>query len=418
MDAAPREAQPAESLPVTERSAEERSNILRLYAARAVRGFGDGFAVIILPAYLSEIGYSPLQIGIVATAALFGSAVMTLAVGFFASRHDLRNLLLVCAGLMVATGLALPGFEHLAFVIVIVFFGTMNPSTGDIGVHVPLEHAALARITSDQVRTRVFARYSLAGALATAVGALAAATPDVLASSGSDKVSALKAMFYCYAALGLVSAALYWGLPHAKAQPSRPGTRPLGPSRGIVYRLAALFSVDAFAGGFAVQSLVALWLFEQFGMSLAAASIFFFWANALSAFSYPLAARLSERIGLVNTMVFTHIPSSVCLIVAAFSPDITVVLALLLVRAALSQMDVPTRTSYVMAVVTPAERPAAASVTAVPRSLASSISPTLAGAMLATAVPGLPLVICGGLKIAYDLALLYWFRHIRPPEER
>jgi len=418
MATVPAEVEPAERIPVVEQIAGERSNIVRLYAARAVRGFGDGFAAIVLPAYLSEIGYTPLQIGIVATAALFGSAVMTLAVGFFAPRHDLRNLLLVCAGLMVATGLALPNFEHLAFVAAIVFIGTMNPSTGDIGVHVPLEHAALARITSDQDRTRIFARYSLAGALATAAGALAAAVPAVLASSGIDKVTALKAMFYCYGALGLVGAAFYWGLPHAKAQPSNPGTSALGPSRGIVYRLAALFSLDAFAGGFAVQSLVALWLFEQFGMSLVAASVFFFWANTFAAFSYPVAAWLSKRIGLVNTMVFTHIPSSICLILAALSGNLTIVLALLLVRAALSQMDVPTRTSYVMAVVTPAERPAAASVTAVPRSLASSISPTLAGALLATAFPGLPLIICGSLKIAYDLSLLYSFRHIRPPEER
>lgn len=188
--------------------------------------------------------------------------------------------------------------------------------------------------------------------------------------------------------------------------------------RGIVYRLAALFSLDAFAGGFAVQSLVALWLFERFDLSLAEASLFFFWSNVLAAFSYPVAARLAKRFGLVNTMVFTHIPSSLCLIIAAVSPNLIVVLVLLLVRSALSQMDVPTRTSYVMAVVTPAERPAAASVTAVPRSLASSLSPAFAGALLATSFSGLPLVVCGVLKISYDLSLLWSFRHIKPPEER
>jgi MFS family permease len=192
----------------------------------------------------------------------------------------------------------------------------------------------------------------------------------------------------------------------------------LGPSRRTVYRLAALFSLDAFAGGFAVQSLVALWLFQRFGLSLTAASAFFFWSNVLAAFSYPVAARLGRRFGLVNTMVFTHIPSSLCLIVAALSWNLTVVLALLLVRAALSQMDVPTRTSYVMAVVTPPERTAAASVTAVPRSLASSISPAIAGALLATSFAALPLVICGCLKIAYDMALLMSFRHVKPPEEQ
>jgi MFS family permease len=185
-----------------------------------------------------------------------------------------------------------------------------------------------------------------------------------------------------------------------------------------VYRLAALFSLDAFAGGFAVQSLVALWLFERFNLSLAEASLFFFWSNVLAAFSYPVAARLAKRFGLVNTMVYSHIPSSLCLIVAAVSPSLTIVLVLLLVRSALSQMDVPTRTSYVMAVVTPAERPAAASVTAVPRSLASSLSPAMAGALLATPFTGLPLVVCGTLKIAYDILLLWSFRHIKPPEEQ
>jgi MFS family permease len=225
-------------------------------------------------------------------------------------------------------------------------------------------------------------------------------------------------MFYVYAALGLLGATLYSCLPRAAAQEPATRATALGPSRRTVYKLAALFSLDSFAGGFVVQSLLALWLFERFDLSLAAASAFFFWSNVLTAFSYPVAARLGRRFGLVNTMVFTHIPSSICLILAAFSPNLTIVLGLLLVRSALSQMDVPTRTSYVMAVVTPAERTAAASVTAVPRSLASSISPALSGALLSTTFAALPLVICGVLKIVYDLALLYSFRHIKPPEEQ
>jgi predicted MFS family arabinose efflux permease len=244
-----------------------------------------------------------------------------------------------------------------------------------------------------------------------------AAAPDLLGVIGIGKLTALKMLFYAYAGLGALSALLYARLPHAEMKSAAP-VAALGPSRGIVYKLAALFSVDSFAGGFAVQSLIALWLFERFDLSLTAASVFFFWTNLLAAFSYPVAARLARRFGLVNTMVFTHIPSSLCLIVAAFVPNLIVVLGLLLVRAALSQMDVPTRTSYVMAVVTPEERPAAASVTAVPRSLASAIGPTIAGALLSTTVTGLPLVICGVLKIAYDVALLYSFRHIKPPEEQ
>jgi hypothetical protein len=299
-----------------------------------------------------------------------------------------------------------------------MFVGTMNPSTGDIGMLVPLEQTMLAHGAADHDRTRTFARYSLIGAVATAAGALAAAAPDGLVAIGIGRLSALTVMFYLYAGLGLVCAALYVRLPPTRSAEQRPEAAALGPSRGIVYKLAALFSLDSFAGGFAVPSLIALWLFERFDLSLASASLFFFWSNVLTAFSYPVAAHLALRFGLINTMVFTHIPSSVCLILAAISSNLWLVLALLLVRSALSQMDVPTRTSYVMAVVTPPERTAAASVTAVPRSLASSVSPALAGALLATPFAGLPLVICGVLKIAYDLSLLVMFRHTKPPEEQ
>jgi len=393
-----------------------RSNILLLYVARGVRGFGDGFATIILPAYLTAIGYDPIQIGIVVTASLLGTALLTLAIGAIAPRYDLRTLMLIGASLMTLTGLAFPNFEHIAFIVAVAFVGTVNPSTGDLGVLVPLEHAMLALGVPDQERTHAFARYSLIGALSMAAGTLAAATPDFITAAGVGKLCAFKLMFYAYAVLGIVSASLYRCLPHARMAEASPQT-PLGPSRGVVFKLAALFSLDAFAGGFIVQSLLALWLFQRFDLSVSTAGVFFFWAGTLSAFSYPIAARLAQRIGLINTMVFTHIPSSVFLILAAFSSNLNVVLALLLLRAALSQMDVPTRTSYVMAVVTPAERAAAASVTTVPRSLAAAVSPTFAGVLLTTAFSGLPLVVCGTLKIVYDLALLYSFRHIKPPEE-
>jgi len=394
------------------------ADVLNLYAARAARGFGDGFAAIILSAYLLEIGFNPFQIGLVATAALLGSAATTLAVGLLAPRYHLRTLLLACAALMVVTGIAFPSLQHLVFIAVVAFIGTINPTTGDIGVHVPLEQAALAHRASDAERTQIFARYSLIGALSIAAGALAAGAPDLLVSLGMGRTGALQMMFYVYAALGLIGALFYSRLPRAEMTETAPRATALGPSRRRVYQLAALFSLDAFAGGFTVQSLMALWLFERFDLSLAAASAFFFWSNVLSAFSYPVAARLGKRFGLVNTMVFTHIPSSICLILAAFSPSLTVVLALLLVRSALSQMDVPTRTSYVMAVVTPPERTAAASVTAVPRSLASAISPAMSGALLSTSFLGLPLILCGVLKIVYDLSLLFSFRHIKPPEEK
>jgi MFS family permease len=392
------------------------SPISLLYAARGLRGFGDGFAIIILPAYMTALGYDAIAVGLVATSSLLGTALMTLVVGWLAPRHDLRALMLLGAGLMAATGLAFPSVEHLVLIALVAFVGTINPSAGDLGVLVPLEHAALARSASNEQRTHVFARYSLIGALSAAAGSLAASLPDFLVESGSTRLSAFRVMFYAYAALGIASAALYGRVPRVRREEQ---TRhvPLGPSRGTVYKLAALFSIDAFAGGFIAQSLLVLWLFERFDLSLSAAGLFFFWSSTLSAFSYPVAAWIAKRVGLVNTMVFTHIPSSIFLILAAFSPNLYVALGLLLLRAALSQMDVPTRTSYVMAVVTPAERPAAASMTAVPRSLASAISPAISGALLATAFSGLPLVVCGMLKIAYDLALLFSFRHIKPPEE-
>jgi MFS family permease len=391
-------------------------NLLLLYCARALRGFGDGFATIVLPVYLASIGFNAAQIGLVATAALLGTAVLTLGVGLVAPRHDLRKFLIAGAILMVGTGLAFPAFEQIGLIMAVAFFGTVNPSTGDIGVLIPIEHAALAQGAPDHERTRVFARYSLVGALSMACGSLAAAVPEFLTHSGVDRLSALRAMFYGYALLGVVSAAIYFRLPRATFE-QRAAAALLNVSRRVVYRLAALFSLDAFAGGFIVQSLLAVWLFERFDMSLAVASVFFFWSSVLSAFSHPVAAMIAKRIGLVNTMVFTHIPSSIFLIVAALAPNLTAALACLLLRSALSQMDVPTRSSYVMAVVTPPERPAAASVTAVPRSLASSLSPALAGILLASPYLGAPLLICGVLKIAYDAALLISFRHIRPPEE-
>ena len=393
-----------------------RSVFLLLYSARALRGFGDGFATIVLPVYLAKIGFDPAQIGLVAAAALLGTAVLTLAIGLLAPRHDLRHLLITGAALMIATGLAFPAFEQIGLLTAVAFFGTVNPSTGDIGVLIPIEHAALAQDAADHDRTRVFARYSLIGALSMASGALAAAVPQLLTRNGMSELGSLRTMFYAYAILGVLSAALYYCLPRGQVE-RRSAAAPLNASRGVVYKLAALFSVDAFAGGFVVQSLLAVWLFKRFDMSLAAASLFFFWSGVLSAFSYPLAAIIARRIGLVNTMVFTHVPSSLFLILAALSPNLTVALGFLLLRSALSQMDVPTRSSYVMAVVTPPERPAAASVTAVPRSLASSLSPALAGLLLGGPFIGAPLVICGTLKIVYDAALLFSFRHIKPPEE-
>lgn len=389
----------------------------KLFAARALRDFGDSFVAILLPAYLLALGFTPLEVGVLATASLLGSACLTIAAGLLAARYGYRRLLLAAAGLMVATGIAFASSRNYAVLLVIAFAGTINPSAGNVSVFVPLEHAALAREAGDADRTRMFAHYSLAGTLAAAVGSLAAGLPEMLAPLGLDRLTAIQGMFVFYGLLGLAGRILYTRIPQHPLAPDAHPSATLGPSRKIVFKLAALFSLDAFAGGFVVQSLLVLWLFQRFHLSLAEAGMFFFWAGLLAALSYPVAARLSRRIGLVNTMVFTHIPSSVALMLAALAPSLEMALICLLVRAALSQMDVPARSSYVMAVVTEAERPAAASFTSVPRSLASALSPSLAGALFAASAFAWPLLICGTLKIAYDLLLLAQFRHVRPPEE-
>ncbi|HJT12603.1 MAG TPA: MFS transporter [Dongiaceae bacterium] len=398
--------------------AKPMSAINHLLCARAFRDFGDGFVAVLLPVYLLGLGLGPVQVGIVATAALFGSALLTLAIGFLGARYGHRRLLLAAASLMVATGVAFAVIDNYAILLVVAFAGTANPSAGSVSVFVPLEHAVLAHETASDQRTKIFARYSLIGALAGAAGSLAAGVPELMAPLGLRELDALRIMFVLYAVLGLIGGLFYGRVPKQQPAPDQRIHAALGPSRRIVYKLAALFSLDAFAGGFVVQSLLALWLFDRFDLSLTQAGIFFFWSGVLSAFSFPVAAWLSRRIGLVNTMVFTHIPASIALILAAFAPTLPVALFLLLVRAALSQMDVPTRSSYVMAVVTEAERAAAASLTSVPRSLAAAVSPMLAGTLLAASFRAWPLVICGGLKIAYDVLLLIQFRHVKPPEER
>ena len=375
----------------------------RVLIGRSLRGFADGFIAIVLPAYLLALGLGVLEIGIISTATLLGSAFTTLAVGRWGHRFSIRRLMLAAALLMAATGLGFAGFSSFWPLLVVAAVGTLNPSSGDASVFMPLDHTMLAAAPD---RTAVFSRYTFLGSMAGAVGALASGLPDWGGIS-------LRGMFVLYAAVGFVVWLLYLGLPDPKAEEEKPAA-PLGPSRGIVWRLAALFSVDAFAGGLVLNSLLALWLFERFGMSLAAAGAFFFWTGLLSAVSQLAAGPLARRIGMVNTMVFTHIPSSFCLIGAALASSLDVVLALLLLRSLLSQMDVPARGAFVMSVVTPEERPAAASFTAVPRSLAAALSPTLTGAMFAAGAMAAPLVACGVLKVAYDLALLAAFRRHEP----
>lgn len=378
-----------------------------LVAARALRALADGYMAVLLPAYLLSVGLGTLEVGVIATMTMLGSALATVAVGAWGHRFASGQMLRGAALLMAATGLGFAMLSSFWPLLLVAFVGTLNPSSGDVSVFVPLEHARLAGAASGHARTALFARYSVVGALCAAIGALAAGLPDWLASrTGVSNLVTLRAMFLLYGAIGLLVWGLYRQPVVSKAQNDPPPTAaPLGPSRRIVVRLAALFSVDAFAGGLVVNSLMALWLLQRFGLSLGQAGAFFFWAGLLSAGSQLAAPLVARRIGLLNTMVFTHIPANVCLVLAALAPNLPMALALLFVRSALSQMDVPTRTAYVMAVVTTAERPAAASFTAVPRSLAAALSPTISGALFAAGFVSLPLVACGFLKIAYDLAL-------------
>jgi MFS family permease len=389
-----------------------------LLAARALRGFADGYVAVLLPAYLLALGFDQLAVGYLSSVTIAGSALSTLALGVIGYRWPIHRLLLFAAVLMALTGLGFASVSSFWPLLIVAFVGTLNPSSGDISIFVPLEHARLSHAATGHPRTVLFARYSLIGSLSAAIGALATIIPSWLGERlGLSLIDGLRAMFVLYGLIGGSLWLLYRKLPKEGVAGSHPAA-PLGPSRGIVFKLAALFSVDAFAGGLVVNSLLALWLFEKFGVSLGQAGLFFFWTGLLGAGSQLAAPVLARRIGLLNTMVFTHIPANVCLIFAAIAPNIELALGLLLLRSALSQMDVPPRTAYVMAVVTPAERAAAASFTAVPRSLASAGSPALAGAMLAGGLLSGPLIACGILKIIYDVALLASFRGLKVPFDR
>jgi MFS family permease len=392
-------------------------DIRRVLWARSLRAFGDGYVAILLPLHLARLGYDAFGVGIISTTTLLGSALLTLAFGLVSYRIPRRRGLLAAGLVMAATGIGFAGLEGFLPLLVIAFVGTLNPSGGDVSIFLPLEHTVIAHIVADEERTAVFARYSFVGAFFGALGALSVGMVDWLAPVIAPSVT-VAALFGLYAAIGLLTFFLYRHLsPQVEAGTDSPSA-PLGPSRGIVYRLAALFSVDAFGGGLVINALLALWLSERLGISVASIGAIFFVTSLCSAVSYFAAVPLAKRFGLINTMVFTHLPSSVFLILTAFAPTIWIAFGLLILRSLLSQMDVPTRSSYVMAVVRPEERPAAASVTAVPRSLASAVAPLLSGWLLTVSPFGWPLVLAGALKAAYDLALLWQFSAIKPPEER
>jgi MFS family permease len=387
----------------------------RLVTARTVRGFADGLVSVTLASYLDGRGFSGLQVGAIVTATMAGSAAITLWIGLRGATSP-KTVLLFGTALMAATGLGFAAFTSFWPLLVFGFVGTMNPSASDVSLFLPVEQSLLTERVSAAERTSLFARYSLGGNLAGALGALAAALPGPIADAlDTDVGDVQRAVFLVYALTAVVALTLYFPLRAPK--PIGTSSRRLERSHSTVLRLSALFSLDSLGGGFVVQSLLALWLFKRYDLSVEAAGGIFFVAGLLSGFSQLVSPWLARRIGLVRTMVYTHLPANFALIGAALMPTAPLAVALLLVRMALSQMDVPARQSYVMAVVPPEERAAAASVTNVPRSLASAASPLLAGAMLGASTFGWPLIAGGGLKAAYDLLLLRQFGSLRPEEE-
>ena len=395
------------------------ANARHLLAAKALRSIADGYVSVLLPAYLLAIGLSPFRAGVLSTATLLGSAALTIFAGVITRWFGHRRPLLWASVLMILTGIGFATCQMFGPLLIVAFIGTLNPSSADVSIFLPLEQSLLSQSVADKDRTALMARYSVAGALLAAVGTLLAGVPELAARGlGVVPLHAFQGMFLLYALIGMAAGSIYRRLsePHPELATMRQSA--LGPSRATVYRLALLFSVDAFGGGLFIQTILALWLFVRFGLSVATTATLFFWANLLTAASYLVAPVVARRIGLIKTMVFTHLPSNVCLIAMPFTSDLRAAVALLLIRSLLSQMDVPTRSSYVMAVVTPPERPAAAAITTVPRSLAAAVSPTIGGYLLTLSVFGWPLLIGGAVKAVYDLALLMMFQHVRPPEER
>lgn len=391
----------------------------RLVLARAIRGAVDGFASLLLVAYLEDLGFSPAEVGALVTATLLGSALLTLAVGLAGGRLRVRAVLFGACALMLLTGLGFAGFSSFWPLVVIGFAGTLNPSEGDVSVFLPTEQSLLADAVAGTERVALFARYNLAGALAGALGSLAAGVPELCAGVlDAPRGAAFRAAFVLYGLAALPITWLYRGLPDRRAagEPALPRA-PLSEARPVVFRLTALFALDSFGGGFVVKSMLALWLFQRFGFSTQTAGTVFFASGLLAGFSQLASARLAARIGLIPTMVYTHLPANAFLVLAALMPNAPLAITFLLLRTALSQMDVPARQSYVMAIVPPEERAAAASVTNVPRSLATALAPGPSGALLALSSFGWPLVLGGALKILYDLLLLAQFRNVPPPDE-
>ncbi len=411
------------------------SDLRLLFATRSLRLFAYGFLAVVLVLYLAALGVPEWRIGLLLTLILAGDASVSLWITTRADRIGRRRMLLLGAGLMVGAGLAFAFTRDFYVLLVAGVLGVISPSGYEVGPFLAIEQAALAHVVPDHDRTRLFAWYNLSGSLATALGSLAGGWLSLkIGMLAGSELAGYRAVVVGYALIGLVLAAFFWRLsPSVEVRPDdRSDDRLTVPrlglteSRGVVARLSALFALDAFGGGFVVQSLMAYWFHVRFGMDAAALGTLFFGANVLAALSSLAAVWIAKRIGLVNTMVFTHLPSNILLILVPLMPDATGAIVVLLVRFSISQMDVPTRQSYTVAVVKPSERSAAAGITNIARSLGAASAPMLAGPLLAAvAVAGAPVLLvgapfflAGGIKIAYDLALWRQFRAVKPPEEQ
>jgi MFS family permease len=390
-----------------------------LLTTRALRGLADGAVSVLLPGYLTAIGFNPLRVGAIVFGTLLGSAALTLWVGLATDRLGRRRVLLAACALMLLTGIGFATTTSFWPLFIVAVVGTLNPSAGDVSLFLPVEQAALAEAAEARDLTAMFALYNVAGAMAGAFGALASGVPAILAARhGWALAPALRSGFVAYSILAVIAFMFYQRLSPDVEVDRYPAKRaPLEKSRAIVYRLSALFSIDALGGGFVIQSLLALWLFRRFNLSVQTAGAFFFAAGLLGSFSQFISAALAARFGRINTMVFSHLPSNLMLILAALMPTPALAMGFLLLRSSTSQMDVPARQSYVMAVVPPEERAAAATVTNVPRSLASAFAPLPAGAMLNHSSFGWPLICAGALKTIYDILLLIQFRAVKPTDE-
>jgi MFS family permease len=398
-----------------------------LFAMRTLRMFGYGFLAVVLVLYLAAAGLDPLAVGLVLTLTLVGDTIISLWLTTNADRFGRRRVLVAGAALMLVAGIVFAFTSWVPLLILAGAIGVISPTGNEVGPFLAVEQAALTQTVPDTRRTATFAWYNLVGYVATATGALGAGlVSQALIDGGLAPLDAYRAVVIGYAVIGLALAAGFWALGSAIEAPpatvSTDGIRRrfgLGRSKGVVLKLSVLFSIDAFGGGFIPQSLMAFWFHTQFGADPAQLGAIFFAANLLAAVSSLSAARIARRFGLINTMVFTHIPSNVLLILVPLMPTLPLAVAVLLVRFSLSQMDVPTRQSYVMAVVDPDERSAAAGVTGVARTTGAAISPSFSSVLMANAgYAALPFYLAGGLKIVYDLLMYREFRNVRPPEER